>query len=213
MITFVNLYLEQTQIMFKKISLLFTVIISAYAANAQKQPIDPTYDKYLEFNLARLQGEVDKLLSLGEAILPDTAKLPAKARVNFYFSIGQVYEHNDQPQKALDFYERVAAAVPDYYVAHRGIGYIYLDRANDIRTKMNATTDAAVNKKLAADYNQTARMALKHLEKAQACDPSDETLDAIKILYKNLKDQGGLNSLDNRLKQLSVHCIDILEDK
>jgi len=199
--------------MFKRISLLFILIISAYAANAQTQPIDPTYDKYIEFNLARLQGEVDKLLSLGEAILPDTAKLPAKARVNFYFSIGQVYEHNDQQQKALDFYEKVAAAVPDYYVAHRGIGYIYLDRANDIQTKMNAATDPAANKKLTEEYTKTVRLALPHLEKAQACDPSDETLDAIKTLYKNLKDQDGLNSLDKRLKQLSTHCIDILEDK
>jgi len=199
--------------MFKKIFLSAIVIISAYSANAQKQALEPTYDKYVEFNLARLQGEVDKLLSLGEAILPDTAKLPAKARVNFYFSIGQVYEHNDQPQKALDFYEKVTAAVPDYYVAHRGIGYIYLDRANDIQTKLNAATDFALNKKLAEEYRKTVRLALPHLEKAQACDPSDETLDAIKTLYKNLKDQDGLNSLDMRLKQLSAHCVDILEDK
>jgi len=199
--------------MFKGTVLLFILIISAYAANAQKQALDPTYDKYVEFNLARLQGEVDKLLSMGEAILPDTAKLPVKARINFYFSIGQVYEHNEQPQKALDFYEKVAAAVPDYYVAHRGIGYIYLDRANDIQTKMNAATDLATNKKLAEEYSKTVRLALPHLEKAQACDPSDETLDAIKTLYKNLKDQNGLNTLDQRLKQLSTHCIDILEDK
>jgi len=199
--------------MFKGTALLFILIISAYAANAQKQALDPTYDKYVEFNLARLQGEVDKLLSMGEAILPDTAKLPVKARINFYFSIGQVYEHNEQPQKALDFYEKVAAAVPDYYVAHRGIGYIYLDRANDIQTKMNAATDLATNKKLAEEYSKTVRLALPHLEKAQACDPSDETLDAIKTLYKNLKDQNGLNTLDQRLKQLSTHCIDILEDK
>lgn len=193
------------------LSLIF--IITAYAANAQQKPLDPTYDKYVEFNLARLQGEVDKLLSMGEAILPDTGKLPAKARINFYFSIGQVYENNEQPQKALDFYERVAAAVPDYYVAHRGIGYIYLGRANEIQTQMNAATDLAVNKKLAEEYSKTVRMALPHLEKAQACDPSDETLDAIKTLYKNLKDEEGLNTLDKRLKQLSAHCIDILEDK
>ncbi|MGN6397587.1 MAG: hypothetical protein ACTHMI_18595 [Mucilaginibacter sp.] len=199
--------------MLRKFILSVILIITAYIANAQKQPIDPVYEKYLDFNLARLQGEVDKLMELGEAILPDTGKLPAKARVNFYFSIGQVYEHNEQPQKALDFYERVAAAVPDYYVAHRGIGYIYLDRANEIQTKMNAATDLAVNKKLAEEYRKTVRMALPHLEKAQACDPSDETLDAIKTLYKNLKDQEGLNSLDKRLKQLSAHCIDILEDK
>jgi tetratricopeptide (TPR) repeat protein len=198
--------------MLKKIFLLSVIVFTVHAAKAQ-QPIDPTYDKYVNFNLARLQGEVDKLLEMGEAILPDAGKLPEKARINFYFSIGQVYEHNDQPQKALEFYEKVAAAVPDYYVAHRGIGYIYLTRAIEIHDQMHASTDAAAIKKLNDDYEKMARKALPHLEKAQACDASDETLDYIKTIYTNLKDTDGLNGLDRRLKQLSLHCIDILEDK
>jgi tetratricopeptide (TPR) repeat protein len=197
--------------MLKKICLFSFVVLISFVARAQSA--DSVYSKYLDFNLARFQGETEKLLSLGEAILPAADKLPEKTRINFYFAIGQVYENNDQPQKALGYYEKVAAAVPDYYVAHRGIGYIYLAQANEIGNKMHAATDAAVNNQLMADYEKMVRKALPHLEKAQACDPSDETLDAIKTLYKNLKDTEGLNSLNARLKQLSAHCIDLLEDK
>lgn len=197
--------------MLKKILPVILIVFTNIAAKAQSA--DSAYSKYLDFNLARLQGEVDKLKDLGEALLPSADKLPEKAKINFYFAIGQVYENNDQPQKALIYYQKVSAAVPDYYVAHRGIGYIYLAQANEIGNKMHAATDAAENKKLTEEYEVAARRALPHLEKAQACDPSDETLDAIKTLYKNLKDTDGLNSLNARLKQLSVHCIDLLEDK
>ena len=197
--------------MLKKISLIIVIVLASFAAKAQ--PIDSVYSKYLDFNLARLQGEVDKVKDLGEALLPSADKLPEKAKINFYFAIGQVYENNDQPQKALLYYEKVAAAVPDYYVAHRGIGYIYLAQAKELKDRLNASTDADATKKLHDNYEQAARKALPHLEKAQACDPSDETLDEIKSLYQNLKDTAGLDSLNARLKQLSVHCIDLLEDK
>jgi len=197
--------------MLKKIYLFLFVVPISLAAKAQSA--DSVYSKYLDFNLARFQGEVDKLKDLGEALLPSADKLPEKAKINFYFAIGQVYENNDQPQKALVYYEKVAAAVPDYYVAHRGIGYIYLAQANEIGNKMRAATDATINHKLMADYEIMVRKALPHLEKAQACDPSDETLDAIKTFYKNLKDTNGLNTLDARLKELGKHCIDLLEDK
>ena len=197
--------------MLNKILLILFVISINSAAKAQSA--DSVYTKYAYFNLARLQGEGEKLLGLGEAILPVADKLPAKARINFYYAIGKVYEDSDQPQKALIYYEKVAAAVPDYYVAHRGIGYIYLAQANEIGNKMHAATDATVNEQLTGDYQKMVRKALPHLEKAQACDPSDETLDAIKTLYKNLKDNNGLNTLDARLKELAKHCIDLLDDK
>ncbi len=197
--------------MLKKIYLFLFVVLISFAAKAQSA--DSVYSKYLDFNLARFQGETEKLLSLGEAILPAADKLPEKTRINFYFAIGQVYENNDQPQKALGYYEKVAAVVPDYYVVHRGIGYIYLAQAKEIKDKLNASSDAGLTEKLKEDYEATARKALPHLEKAQACDPSDETLDEIKSLYQNLKDTEGLNTLDARLKELAKHCIDLLEDK
>jgi tetratricopeptide (TPR) repeat protein len=197
--------------MLKKIGLLVFIVLGGLSAKSQSA--DSVYSQYLDFNLARFQGENDKLLGLGESLLPVADKLPEKARINFYFAMGKIYDDNEQTQKALIYYDKVAAAVPDYYVVHRGLGYIYLGQAKEIRNKLYASNDPAVTKQLTDDYNSAARKALPHLEKAQACDPSDETLDEIKSLYKNMKDTEGLNTLDSRLKELSKHCVDILEDK
>jgi tetratricopeptide (TPR) repeat protein len=197
--------------MLKKTFLLIFNVLGSFAVQAQSA--DSVYNQYLDFNLARFQGENDRLIGLGENLLPVAGKLPEKARINFYFAIAKIYDDNEQPQKALIYYDKVAAAVPDYYVVHRGLGYIFLGQAKEIRNKLYASNDPAVTKKLTEDYNSTARKALPHLEKAQACDPSDETLDEIKSLYINMKDTEGLNTLNSRLKELSKHCIDILEDK
>lgn len=197
--------------MLRKIGLLVFIVFGGLSAKAQSA--DSVYSQYLDFNLARFQGENDKLVELGESLLPVAGKLPEKARINFYFAMGKIYDDNEQTQKALIYYDKVAAAVPDYYVVHRGLGYIYLEQAKAIRTKLYASNDSSVTKQLTDDYNLAARKALPHLEKAQACDPSDETLDEIKSLYKNMKDTEGVNTLDSRLKELSKHCIDILEDK
>jgi len=197
--------------MFKKAFFLLLTVFAGFSAHSQSA--DTVYNRYLDFNLARFQGEEDKVLALGERVLPDAEKLPEKARINFYFSIGKVYEDNDQPAKAVIYYEKVTAAVPNYYVVHRALGYLYLDDVKAIEKKLNeATSDAALNKSLTEAYYKAVKKALPHLEKAQACDPSEETLAIIQILYKNIKDLPGLNSLNDRLKQLSTNCIDILAD-
>ena len=181
--------------MYKKgilIAILFCMSLSVLA----QSDASAVYDKYLDFNLARLQSENDKALELGESIIPDTAKLPAGARVSFFYSIAKLYEDNNMTTKAIPYYEKVVAAVPDYYVAHRALGYLYI---KDIKE-----TDAA--------YAVNVKKALPHLEKAQACDPSGDTLTLIKSLYVNVKDAASLKTLDNRLRQLSKSCIDILND-
>jgi len=181
-------------------------------AHAQVLSADSVYSKYLDFNLARFQGEQDKVLELGEAIIPYADKLPEKTRVNFYFGAGKMYEDDNQPDKALPFYEKVAAAVPDYYVVHRALGYLYLDKAKKLENRMNSANDKPFKDSLFADYVQAVKKALPHLEKAQACDPSDDTLNIIKGLYTKINDTAGLNSLDARLKQLGRDCVDILSD-
>ena len=200
--------------MLKNAFLLLFLVLFGLSSHAQAPSADSVYNQYLDFNLARLQGEQDKILELGENILPYADKLPEKARINFYFSVGKMYEDNDEHNKALPYYEKVAAAVPDYYVVHRALGYLYLEKAKAIEAKLNtASNDTTLNRQLTIDYNNAVRKALPNLEKAQACDPSDETLAIIKDLYKNIKDDTGLNSLDTRLKELSKNCIDILTDK
>ncbi|MDB5006599.1 MAG: hypothetical protein JWQ84_3125 [Mucilaginibacter sp.] len=195
----------------KTLLLLFSVFIYCTTLG---QSADTVYNQYLDFNLAKLQGEQDKVLELGEVILPKADLLPGKARINFYFSVGKMYEDNDQPDKAVVYYEKVAAAVPDYYVVHRALGYLYLDKSNRIVKQLNASAnDKVMNAQLHTAYVNATKQALPHLEKAEACDHSDETLETIKNLYKGINDLKGLNTLGDRLKALSKNCIDILTDK
>jgi tetratricopeptide (TPR) repeat protein len=197
--------------MLKKSFLLSLIFFISLAAHSQSA--DAIYNKYLDFNLARLQGENDTVLKLGEEIIPNADKLPEKARVSFYFSVGKMYEDNNQPGKAMPYYEKVATAVPDYYVVHRALGYLYLNDAKAIEKKLNeASNDKVANEQLTVAYENTVKKALPHLEKAQACDPSDETLAIIKLLYNDINDKKGLKKLSKKLKSLSQNCVDILED-
>ena len=198
--------------MLKRYLIFVFLCFAGLLAHAQVLSADSVYSKYLDFNLARFQGEQDKVLELGEAIIPYADKLPEKTRINFYFGAGKMYEDDSQPDKAIIFYVKVAAAVPDYYVAHRALGYLYLDKAKKIEARMNDANDKAAKDSLFAAYVKAVQMALPHLEKAQACDPSDDTLNIIKDLYTKSHNTPGLDSLNNRLKQLSKDCMDVLSD-
>ncbi|RFZ82156.1 hypothetical protein DYU05_16175 [Mucilaginibacter terrenus] len=195
----------------KILTLLFALSV---LATAKAQTADDVYNEYLDFNLARLQGETVKAMDLGEKIVPDAAKLTDKARINFYYSIGKLYEDDSQSVKAQAYYEKVAAAVPNYYVVQRALGYIYAKKAEDIADQLNAAkNNAAENKRLTALYTTAVKKALPCLEKAQACDPDEDTLKRIKVFYKNINDTQGAAGLNIRLAALSKNCIDLLDDK
>lgn len=200
--------------MIKKTLFFVFIVLAGFSASAQAPSADAVYNQYLDFNLARFQGEQDKVADLGEKIIPYADKLPEKARISFYASVGKMYEDNGQPDKAITYYEKVAAAVPDYYVVHRALGYIYLEKAMHIGDELNRSlNDKVMATQLTGAYGRAARKALPHLEKAQACDPSDETLATIQRLYRKIKDTQGLSTLNGRLKLLSKNCIDILSDR
>ncbi len=171
---------------------------------AQAQTADKVYDQYLDFNLARLQNEQDKAMDLGEKILPDTLKLPQKVRISYYNSMAKLYEDGNQSVKAIAFYEKVTAAQPNYYVAHRALGYLLIKGLTD-KPANEVVTDAT--------YIAKVKAALPHLEKAQACDPDNDTLALIKSLYQNIKDDKALGTLSARLEKLKKNCEDILSDQ
>lgn len=179
---------------------------------AKAQTADQVYDKFLDFNDARSHNNLEKTLTLGQQILVNLDKLPAKTRIYFYNALAKAYEDNREFGKALPYYETVAKAVPNYYVVHRALGYIYLIPADELYKKLQVTKDKAANAAVMQDYKKAVLKALPHLEKAQACDPSDETLALIKSLYKNIKDDAGQRSLKSRLTALSKNCLDILTE-
>jgi tetratricopeptide (TPR) repeat protein len=196
----------------KKVLLLLIAVFAIITAKAQTA--EEVYNRYLDFNLARLEGPATKAMELGEALLPDTAKLTPKARINFYYSIGKLYEDDQQSVKAQQFYQRVAAAVPNYYVVQRALGYIYAKQAEVLAGQLNATaSNITENKRITALYMAAAKKAIPHLEKAQSCDPDDDTLTRINILLKNTKDTQGISNLKAKLAELSKSCIDLLDDK
>lgn len=198
--------------MIRKAAVVIAILMISSLVHAQSA--DSVYNQYLDFNLARFQGEQDKVIALGEAILPNAEKLPEKARANFYFSAGKMYEDDGQPDKAIIYYQKVALAVPDYYVAHRALGYLYADKAKQVEKQVALSADnKTMLAQLTSAYQRAVNTALPHLEKAQACDPDDDTLQLIKTLHKKLNDEAGLNSLDERLRQLRKNCIDILPDR
>jgi tetratricopeptide (TPR) repeat protein len=189
----------------KKTLVLFFIL--CFSALAKAQTADEVYAQYLYFNLDRLQGGLDDALKLGEKILPNADKLPDKSRVAFYNGIGKLYEDDKQTGKAIKYYELVAAAEPDFYVVNRALGYLYLTPANELYSKLQANKN---DKQLVDLYKTAVLKALPHLEKAQTCDPSDETLALIKTLYANIHDDAGLKSLNDRLKELGKNCVSIL---
>ena len=181
--------------------------------SAKAQTPDTLFNKLGDFDLARFNNESGKAIRIGESILPDTAKLTAKVRVSFFGRLAKLYEDNEQDAKAITYYQKVVAAVPDYYVAQRALGYLYDKEAEEIHLKLyNTKNDDLAYKSLFDNYKRSALKALPHLEKAQACDPDDDTLDLIKTLYQNIKDEQRLNSLNDRLNSLKKNCIDILPE-
>ena len=191
--------------MLKKITLL--LLLSGICIYAKAQTADQIFDQYLDMDMARTKGELPKGLLIGENILPNVGKLPAKTQIMYYYSLAKLYDDSFQGDKAITYYNMVLAAQPNYFVPHLALGYIYYNKLSDVSKQLQTAKGDA---KLAADYKEMLLKALPHLEKAEACDHNDETLALIKRLYTINKDTVGLNSLPTRLATLSKHCVTVL---
>lgn len=190
------------------IFLLMVVIAPAYAQYDTR-----VYNLYLDFNEARSKNQPNIALQKADSILISTEKLPKKAETNFYRSLAKLYEDQNNAEKAILYNEKVVSAVPDYYVSHRALGYLYLLPTNTLVEKIGQTQfNPTEQQKYRAQYFKLIKTALPHLEKAEACEHDDTTLNLIKSLYQKLDDQAGLTSLNNRLKLLKKNCIDLLTD-
>jgi len=193
--------------------LIFALVLPVLLAKAQTTDTI-LRNKLADFDMSTLNGDNSHAVALGENILTDTGKLDAKERISFLAKLAKAYENNDEDAKATFYYEKVAAAEPNYYVAQRALGYLYNDRAEEIQQKLYvALNSSADHQKLSDAYRKAVLKALPYLEKAQACDPDDDTLDLIRTLHMNIHDDQGLSSLNSRLTELKKNCVDLLSDK
>lgn len=183
------------------------------AASAFAQYNSKVYNLYLDFNEEQYEHHPNLALQKADSILNSSEKLPQKAQTNFYRSLAKLYEDQHQYQKSILFNEKVVAAVPDYYVSHRALGYLYLRDTDNLVDKMNQSASNPANyKKYQSQYFMLLKKALPHLEKAEACDHDDDTLNLIKSLYQKLDDQKDIASLSSRLIVMRQHCVDLLTD-
>jgi tetratricopeptide (TPR) repeat protein len=199
--------------MAKKLPLLLFFI--SIAALSKAQVADTALlNKLGDFDVAALNGDANSAVVIGEQLLTDTAQMQPKERISFFAKLAKAYEGTEQAAKATFYYEKVAAAEPNYYVAQRALGYLYNDRSEEIQLKLYLTPkDSPAYSTLFDSYSKSVHKSLPYLEKALACDPDDDTLDLVKTLYMNIHDDAGLNSLSSRLSDLSKNCVDLLSDK
>ena len=197
-----------------KRSILFALLLLSTLAYKAQVADTALYNKLGNFDLATLNGDSYSALLIGEQILPDTAKLGKVSKINFYAKLAKTYDEAEQDEKAIYYYEKVAAAAPGYFVVQRALGLLYNAQAEDIQLILYITpkTDPAYGK-LYERYLAAVRKTLPLLEKAQACDPDDDTLDLIHTLYQNIGDDNGYNGFTQRIPELATGCVDLLEDK
>ena len=194
--------------------IIFLLLFGLIALSSRAQTTDSLlFNKLGDFDLARFNNDQGEAIRIAENILPDTAKLAPKTRTSFFARLAKLYDDDDQDAKAIIYYQKVIATTPDYYVAQRALGYLYDEVAEEIHLKLYLIkSDDPQYQSLFNSYKIGVLKALPHLEKAQACDPNDDSLDLIRILYQNIHDEQGLNSLSSRLKNSAKNCIDVLSD-
>lgn len=188
-------------------------LLTAQFTFAQQQKIEDQYFEYAQIrnNISQKPEAIKQALEL----LGRSSELSKSQLGNVNYHLGRLYEETGDTLKAKPYYEKSLELIPDYYVPHLALGYADFKICIQMIKKMNAAADAkntTLYTKLSADYKFLVTKTLTHLEKAQACDPDDETLRMIQYLYNTSKNPAGLMSLAKRLKSLATHCITLLED-
>ena len=196
----------------REVAVVFFLLIS-FSKGYSQQSIA---DLYRSYTVIRTAND-NKLAAINIALdlLKRSSELTNTQIANLNFNLGRLYEETKQVELATPYYEESLKLAPDYYVTHRALGNIYLKKSFPIAQKMNDAGKAQqtdVYAKLFAEYKKMISKVIPHLEKAQACDPDEQTLQQLKNLYKNIKDATAFSTLDERLKKLAVTCVDLLED-
>lgn len=200
--------------MLKKIILSLLLIVGFKTASAQNQNLKDLYFDYLQIRMETLKS--DEAIEKSLALLQRSSELNAKQIANVNYHLGRLYEGEQEMEKAIPYYETSIKLTPGYYVPYRALGFWYFSKAQDLYQKafrIDKIKQAELYQKAFAEFKLMATKSLGNLEKAQACDPDEETLSMIVDLYKQMKEEKSENTLKTRLAQLSVGCISLLDDE
>jgi len=196
----------------KVLIIAFLMLTALQSAISQTKKIE---DLYLDYTQVRNSPNRKAAKEKALALLDRKTELNAKQLANVNFHLAGLYEENKEPELAIPHYEQVIKLVPGYYVAHRAMGFINLKKCDVLGRKVSAAAqakNAALHAESFKGYKKQVLLTLPYLEKSQACDPDDNTLNIITNLYKSIKDTQSLASLDNRLKELAKDNVSLLDE-
>ncbi|MES2650456.1 MAG: hypothetical protein V4663_01885 [Bacteroidota bacterium] len=189
------------------------LLLGSFCSAYSQKSIEESYRSYtiIRTTNTNKKAAIDVAIDL----LKRAPELTNSQIANLNFNLGRLYEETMEVEKAIPYYEASLKLAPDYYVTHRALGSIYVKGTNSLVKKMNDAGNAKqmdLYGKLFAEYKQVIVKALPHLEKAQACDPDEQSYKQITNLYKNIKDLAAIGTLDVRLKKQAITCVDLLDD-
>ncbi|MBE9602393.1 hypothetical protein [Pedobacter sp. MC2016-24] len=172
-------------------------------------------DLYLDYTTVRNSPDQKAAKEKTQALLARSAELNEKQVANVNYHMARIYEEQKQPDLAIPHYEKVIKMVPGYYVAQRALGFLLLEKSNVLANKVTAAAKAK-NATLHAEsfkaYKKQILALLPYLEKSQACDADERTLQTITNLYKSIKEPGLFSTLSTRLKEKGADCVTLLDD-
>lgn len=199
----------------KKFSVFFLLLyLGVLHTNAQQRDVKDLYFDFLQIRLVPLNEP--EAIKQGLKLLTRSSELNKKQVTSVTYHLARLYEGEGEMDKALPYYEKSILLNPDYYVPYRALGFYYFDQAIDLWQAVSRIDEKNTPNEYAKALDVFKIIAIKtnfYLEKAQACDPDEETLSMIEDLYKNLKDQKALQNLDQRLKSKSKKCVTLLDDE
>lgn len=198
----------------KKQIICLLVCLWSINSLAQSNSVKDLYESFKQYRTTNddKPSQIVKTLEL----LKFVDQLTAKQLTNINYNLGRMYEDIGEADKAIPYYEKSLIGEPNYEVVHRALGFIYLAKSTSAVAKINETkakNDVEGNKKAFEAYKILILKALPHLEKYQACDPDEETLNIITNLYKSFKDTKSIETLNARLKEMSGKCVTLLDDE
>lgn len=124
-----------------------------------------------------------------------------------YYELGYLYDYQDKPDEALDYYKQALKVDPNHYEANYNAGVVYYNKAAQILKELNNLPLDEYRKKEDEYYNRAVKFfeqALPYLEKASQVMPKDDLqlLETLEGVYIRLKMNDKAEALEKKIKAL-----------